>query len=269
MSATLSFTGRSSILTSYFHPELELDSTSSYSCALLEFTTYNSIPNVTTDNDKLYFLLDATKDKEIIDQLDAMIVKPDNFLNRYQFHGYPLSFDGETNKLVYSIAVPMDAYELKRIFSYLMDQAKEIGISLQLSFDESALTSKVKCSVKLLFNYSDSIHQILGFSNTEVNRNEEKTSDRVIAISRLNTITIECDIVDGSFTNGIRGHSLHEFAPAVPPGYKIIELPKHIIYLPINRRVISSIQIRIVDQDGRLVDFRGEKITCRIHIKKD
>ena len=78
---------------------------------------------------------------------------------------------------------------------------------------------------------------------------------------------IDCSIIDGSYVNGQKVYAIHEFFPAVAPGYKIIEIPKEIIYLPIRSNVIDNIQIRIVDQDGDLVDFRGETITVRLHLK--
>lgn len=263
MSATFTFSGKSSILTSDFYPELELDSRFSYSCALLEFTAYNSIPNVTHKNHKFYFTLDTVKNKESVDLIELLIKKPAD-PNSVHSLEYKL-----LNEHCYSIKIPTGAYELEKLFSYLTEKTKEIGISLQLSFDASTLTCKVKSSVQLQFNWSDSIHELLGFSNTFIEPGTKRVSDKIIKITKLNTISVECDIVSGSYTNGIRGHSLYEFAPAVDIGFKIIEVPKHIIYLPVNRRVISSIQIRIVDQDGCAIDFRGEQITCRIHIKRE
>lgn len=263
MSATFSFTGNTTILTSEFYPELEFDSKSSYSCALLEFTAYHSIPNVTDSNNRLYFALDSNKDKSKIELIETLITGSDVSKNVYK------SLHKTNNDNCYCIQIPTGTYELEELISYLIAKTKKIGISLQLSFNESTLTCKVKCPVKLLLDWSDSIHRLLGFSDIQLAPNTEHVSDQVIKISTLNTISIECDIVSGSYTNGIRGHSLYEFAPAVKAGYKIIEIPKHIIYLPVNRRVIPSIQVRIVDQDGRPIDFRGEKITCRIHIKKD
>ena len=61
---------------------------------------------------------------------------------------------------------------------------------------------------------------------------------------------------------------IHEFFPVVPPRYKIIEVLSQVIYLPVTVKSIDHLQIRIVDQDGRLVNFRGEVITIRLHIKK-
>lgn len=54
-SITLTVTGDKSSLDAYFHPEIELDERYNYSCCLLDFYTYNSIPNVDKNNNKFYF----------------------------------------------------------------------------------------------------------------------------------------------------------------------------------------------------------------------
>ena len=59
-----------------------------------------------------------------------------------------------------------------------------------------------------------------------------------------------------------------EFFPAIPPGYKIIEVLSQVIYLPVTVKSIDHLQIRIVDQDGRLDNFRGEVNTIRLNIKQ-
>ncbi len=50
MSATLTLSGNTSILTTEYFPPLELSSTCDYVCGLVDFQTYNSIPNVDVTN---------------------------------------------------------------------------------------------------------------------------------------------------------------------------------------------------------------------------
>lgn len=247
--ATFTFTGNSSILTSHFYPELQFDRSHSYSCALLELTTYNSIPNITNANNKLYF----KSEKSI--KVSSMITKLSETEN------------------IYYIAIPTGSYEFTHIISHINNAFKEANISFTISVDTKTLKSSIKTTVELLFDRIDSIHRKFGFNDQIIKASKSlgqlRTSENTVSITSLNTIAVECDICVGSYNNGEPGHSIYEFPINVEYGYKIVEVPKHIVYLPINRYSIPSIQIRIVDQDGQLIDLRGEKFTCRIHIKRD
>ena len=58
------------------------------------------------------------------------------------------------------------------------------------------------------------------------------------------------------------------FFPDVSPGEKIIESPRNLIYLPITSSgSIPRIEISVLDQNGDPIDFRGETITIRLHIR--
>lgn len=249
MSATVSFTGYSSILTSEFHPHLELERGYSYSCGLLEFTTYNSVHNVTKYMNRLFF-----KTSEALEKSSKAV----QFLAQFS-----------SNYYIYYVEVEVGAYELKDIANYLKVELENVGVTFSLTVNEFTQKCTIKCSDELHFNRSKSIHHLFGYKDTVIQAYHEITGDYPVSITTLNTIVVECDIVSGSYTNGKPGHSIHEFTPTVAPGFKIIEVPKNIVYLPINRYTIQSIEIRIRDQDGNLIDFQNEKVTCRIHIKRD
>ena len=67
--------------------------------------------------------------------------------------------------------------------------------------------------------------------------------------------------------NNSPAHILYEFALDVPSGYKLDVIPKSLIYLPVNVKEITSLTVWIVDQEGRLINFRGEEITLRLHLR--
>lgn len=55
----------------------------------------------------------------------------------------------------------------------------------------------------------------------------------------------------------------HEFGINVFPEYKMDEIPRNLIYLPVNVKEISCLKIWITDQEQRLINFRGEETTLR------
>lgn len=93
------------------------------------------------------------------------------------------------------------------------------------------------------------------------------TSDLPVAILKVNSLRVECNVTTGAYMNGRHVHTIHEFFPIVPPGYKIVEVPSNVIYLPITVQAIDHLQLKLVDQDGQLVNFQGEVITIRLHVR--
>lgn len=234
-SITLTLTGNSSSLTTFFHPEIELDERYDYSCSLLDFHTYNSIPNVHDKNNKFYY----------------------TFL-----HGESIE-----SKV---IVVPVGSYELDDIAEFLNKALKKQNIDCQFLGNKNTMKCVLMCSNVLIdFTKNDCIGSVLGFGKRILSGEIFYEADDIVNIQNINSIRIDCDLTTGSFHNGNKTHSIYEFSPSVSPGYKITEQPRNLIYLPVVRHRINTINISIVDQNGNLVDFRGETITCRIHIKRD
>jgi hypothetical protein len=248
MSLTFTLTGNTSVLSSDFAPPIELDSTTDYALALLSFHTYNSIPNIEEGiNNKFYFGDDAV---------------------------------GLSHKDV--INVPTGAYELNDLELYLQQQLLQKGyIPTTLSDGESydsylslkpnnnTLKCEIKSRFRINFTEADSFGSVLGYSSRFLVPNILYESDIPVNIIKVLTIRVECNIVYGSYYNSSTSHTLYEFAPSSDPGYSINIEPKNLVYLPVlNNRVITNITLRLIDQDGQLVNFRGENIVVRLELKK-
>lgn len=236
-SFTVSFSGNSSVLRADFFPEITLDPNANYCCALLDFTSYNSIPNII-----------------------------DGKNNDFTFK--------KGNDTAVTISLPTSMYEVKDILDYLKTEFNRLHISLTYDINEASATVQISFNEEIKW-VGGTLFYVIGFKYKDNNdsrvfiKHYKYRSDHIAKITDVDVIRIECDIVTGSYINGRNSHTIHQFSNCkVPPGYKFIEIPRHFVYLPVKETILQSLQISVVDQDDNLIDFRGEQISCRIHIKK-
>lgn len=231
-SITLTLTGEKSELNANFYPEIELNDQFDYSCALLNFYTFHSIPNIHSGNNILSY-----------------------------------TYDGDT----VDVLIPTGSYELDEIAEYFNKYFMVMTIPFKMQGNKNTQRVEIECDKNFILNFQieNTIATVLGFKQTILQGSDYHISDTIVRITNLTAIQIKCDLTTGSFHNGKNNHTLYEFSPDVEAGYKIVENPRNIIYLPISTRRISTVNIWIVDQDNNPLDFRGETITCRLHIKKD
>lgn len=168
------------------------------------------------------------------------------------------------------ISVPTGSYELSDIEKYVNSQLDPSSYEfLKLTANNNTLKTIVKGTFDVDFNVENSIGGLLGFQKRLLQANVLHESDYPTNILKMNSLLIYCNITTGNYVNGAPGHIIHQFFPSVPPGYKIIEVPDHVTYLPVTaKEMLSNITLKIVDQDGDLVNFRGETVTVGLHLKR-
>lgn len=180
--------------------------------------------------------------------------------------------DEKNNRFHYGdgnvLYLPVGNYELKDIARYLKVELFKEGIEFIMFANNNTLKISLRSSVQIDFSQPHSIGSLLGFEKKFLKANEAHYAENIVDIMNVNTIDIQCDLSSGAYINGVPSHSLHSFPPKVAPGFKIVEVPQNIIYLPINVSVVNKVLIKICDQNGNLVNFRGEEITIRLHIRK-
>ena len=86
----------------------------------------------------------------------------------------------------------------------------------------------------------------------------------MVNILTINSILVNIDIISGSYVNGSTQPTIYSFFPNVSPGYKIIENPHNLLYLPITADTIHSIAVWLTDQQGNELNLRGVKIVNAI-----
>lgn len=231
MSYTFTIIGTSSVLSTDYYPPIDLDPNSRYTLGLIGLYTYNTVPNVTEENNKFYY------------DNDIPITVPDG--------SYEIS--------------DIEQY-LKEQLSVKDDDED----TFSLKPNNNTLKCMLKSKFQVNFEHKDSIGRMLGFSSKILPPNEKHESDLPVQIIKVQTIRVECSVTTSAYYDSRLSHTLYEFAPQVEPGFSINIEPQHVIYLPINRRdSIDNITLTLVDQDSRPVNFRGEQIVIRLELKRD
>ena len=85
---------------------------------------------------------------------------------------------------------------------------------------------------------------------------------------KVDSLYVNCDLINNRYSNGKSSTALYSFFPFVRPGAKIVEKASHLVFLALNRRVLSSITFWISDQDNNLIDFRNQNISIRCFLRK-
>lgn len=167
------------------------------------------------------------------------------------------------------IEIPHGAYDISDLDVYLRQHVP----GFELRANVNTLKTEIRTTSESIdFTKEGSIGSLLGYSKTRIlaaNETEFQASDNPIDILPISSISVECSASTNAFLNNKLVHSIYAFFPIVGHGYKIVETPATPIYMPVILQTLDSIELRVVDQDERLIDFRGEEIIIRLHLKRD
>ena len=223
-----------------FRPLIQLDRDRKYEMALVNLETYFSFPNMDSSNHNFRY-------------------SPDN---------------GAT---WVNINIPEGSYELVDINEYIQRIMRENGhydsTSDEYNITLEANNNTLKSVLNIAANYmvdltsKNSVRSVLGF-NALMYSSGYNESENIVNILSVTSLRITSDIIGSSYSNGSNENTIYSFFPSVGPGYKIIEVPVNLVYLPITMNTISSMETKLIDQNGKLINLRGEELSIRFHIRE-
>ena len=117
------------------------------------------------------------------------------------------------------------------------------------------------------FNPQNSLSKVLGFTGTKYEEGFHE-SENVVNIHTISSILVNIDMISACYVKGATKNTIHSFFPKVSPGYKIIESPDNLVYLPLILDTIDNLNVLITDQDDNLLSLRNEKLTIRFHLRE-
>ena len=142
------------------------------------------------------------------------------------------------------------------------------GIEITINYHTlGSVVNITPATYQVNFKVANSLAQTLGFGSVILSQGYN-ISPNIVNILTVNSILVNCNIVGNSYLNSKQFPVLYSFFPNVKPGYKVVQDPVNVVYLPINGDQIQNIRIWLTDQDGHALDFRGETITCRLSFKQ-
>ena len=223
-----------------FNPPIQLDKDKSYEIALVNLETYYSFPNINSTNNYFTYTPDQG-----------------------------LSWE--------DIYIPEGSYDITDMNEYIQNKMRERGhydtVNDEHYITISANSNTLKSILHLETNYqvdfrqNNSISSVLGFNN-DIYTLSFNESENVVNILSINSILVNIDIVSGSYVNGSTQPTIYSFFPNVSPGYKIMETPINLVYLPIMLDTIYSLESSLTDQNDKQLNLRGEQLTMRFHIRE-
>src|SRR5882724_3673037 len=224
-----------------YSPPIELNPRKSYELALVNLETYYSFPNVDSSNNVFKYSTDGGVHWDVIE-------------------------------------IPEGSYELKQINDELFrimksrDYYDKVNNKGYVSIGGNFAT--LRCIIQIYdpklqidFTAKNSLNSLLGFDNVILTDSYNEGTSTVNILS-LNSILVECSIIEGSYLDSRPEPIIYSFFPRSFPGEKICETPKNLIYLPVIVKTINNISIRLKDNNGKLLNLRGETISIRFHLRE-
>ena len=232
--------GNQSSFNTLFNPKIELDKKKVYEIALVNLETYYSFPNIDDSNNIFVYSHDR----------------------------------GQTWT---KIKIPTGSYEigdLNQTIRFEMEKVGHYDEVNQESYINIAANSNTLKTILIIgkdyqvdFNQQNNLSKVLGFTGKKYIEGFHE-SEKPVNILSINSIFVNIDIIDGSYVNGKTKNTIYSFFPNVAPGFKIIESPVNLVYLPILPYTIQNLNLSITDQDENVLNLRGEKLTVRFHIRE-
>lgn len=158
------------------------------------------------------------------------------------------------------IVLEEGSYELDDIVKCIKNELPQ-GVKVEITANR--LRCKAEANVIIDFTSANSVGSLFGFDRIVLEANKQHVSNNPV-----NIIRVECNIVCGSYDNVRESHTIHEFYPEIASGFKIVESPHNIIYVPVNVCCINNIMLQLLDQDGRLINFKEQTISVRLHLRR-
>ena len=139
------------------------------------------------------------------------------------------------------------------------DNGEDGEYSITLRANYNMMRCNIRCAYRINFGKPNSIGSLLGFSSKRIAAAKVARIRRVDQHNEYKRSAVML-MTAGAYTTA-KARIRYEFSPSVPPGYR-----RDADHLPADHR--TEHYESNVDQNERLLDFRGEEIIIRLHVRQ-
>jgi hypothetical protein len=267
-------------------PHLDL-SIGQWEIGLVQLSLYYNMPNVQSGiNDRLHLgdgslLVYRTGESQQPERLTEALPLNDNISNQSQNLDVHTAQSSIRCKRAASIepavvngvqiVFPEGSYQIEDIAKHVTETCKRSNLALDFKMHANNSTSRVELysSMDIDFSKDSSIGHLMGFTKREVlPAGRWNIGDSPSNILNVQMIRVVCSVAHGTIENGKDTHTIYTFTPTVEPGFKIIERPNTIIYLPVSNKHMKHIRVRLEDEHGQPINTRGELLIIKLHFRR-
>ena len=141
--------------------------------------------------------------------------------------------------------------------------------SIKITANTNTLKSvlEIQSDFQVDFRARNSISSVFGFRDLVYEKGIHEPDSVVNNLSIKSTL-VNVDVIGGSYVDGKTQNTIYSFFPNVSPRYKIVENPRNLVYLPMILDKINKMETVVTDQNGKQLNFRGENLTIRHHLRE-
>jgi hypothetical protein len=172
--------------------------------------------------------------------------------------------------------IPEGTYPVADLNTYIQNQITANGdvggnITITPNYNTGKITVVIAGGYNLDLSVSN-FYLLLGFSATQVALPiaVTTTGDNLADITNgVDNLYIRCSAVKGSYVGANNSDGIYAFLPDKPPHSSIDILPNTTTYVSLDENsLLDRIRMYITDQQGRLINFRGETTTYLLHLRQ-
>lgn len=173
-----------------------------------------------------------------------------------------------------TITIPDGNYSAQELNDFIQREMRDVGdydavnnqyyITLEPNFSTNRIKIFISnATYQIDLTANNNLAELLGFTEKVVTATETGSKEAEFS-GGVNSWLLHCDLTSASYLNGKSSDTLLTFNPNVPSQASLDIEPRNITFAQVNKEIISSIRIRLTDENDNTLDLNGEETVVHL-----